>query len=307
MIRTCAPATPPETARRLSTEQVHCCVCGQSSPRRLYTERYCLGTETADLSVNVCRGCGQIYVSPRLDSKSTQFVYIDDQEETISHNYCWAGQTKDDRFSPLLDRLASQVSGGRLLDVGCGAGNFLRAAQHRCLWQVEGVDPSLAAVTAAREFGFPVQQATLEQTDFAPNSFDVITLLGVLEHLHNPVVTMRHVRQLLKPTGVVAIYVPNFNYLRLKDTGLTSWLRTRKWSTLAPQEHLFQFTPKLLQQLLRKTGFKLNRLDVGRPFLPRSRAKRILKRSAFVATWTLHQTTGIHLGGLEAIARSTPN
>jgi SAM-dependent methyltransferase len=289
---------------RLVVEDVTCGVCGQGQRRRLYTEQYRLGNQQVGLSINRCRDCGQVYVSPRLDRDSTEYVYRIDAARTISHTYCWAGRNSDERFAPLLDRLSALVPSGHMLDVGCGSGSFLEAAYRRGCWQLTGIEPSpLAAEQARDRVPVPIMPLQLQQAPFPAQHFDVITLLGVLEHLHEPLATLRHVHRLLKPNGVVAVYVPNFHYLRFKDTGPVAWLRHGRWSCLAPQEHLFHFTKRLLDQIFIRSGFEILRLDVGRPFVGGSRWERWLKHVAVSAVLTLHRATGIHLGGLEAIAR----
>jgi 2-polyprenyl-3-methyl-5-hydroxy-6-metoxy-1,4-benzoquinol methylase len=289
---------------RLVVEDVSCGVCGQRRRRRLYTEAYQLGNECVQLSINRCCDCRQVYVSPRLDQTSTRHVYRFDAARTISHNYCWAGRTSDQRFEPLLDRLSALVPLGRLLDVGCGSGSFLEAAHRRGQWRLTGIEPSIVvAEQARRRVPVPILPLQLEQTSFPAQHFDVIVLLGVLEHMHDPLGTMRHVHRLLKPQGVVAVYVPNFHYLRLKDAGPAAWLRHGRRSCLAPQEHLFHFTTKLLDRLLTRSGFEVLRLDVGRPFIGGNRWERWIKQAAAAAALALHRSTGIHLGGIEAIAR----
>jgi len=300
------PETVDDVA--LTTEAVACPMCGQMAPIRLFTERYELGKSRVPLGINRCQECRQIYVSPRLDKHSTDLVYTFDQEHTISHNYCWAGETSDQRFEPLLDRLTKWCPGGQLLDVGCGTGNFLAAAKRRQRWQLTGIEPTTSAAELARQqVDCRIENCALEEVDLPAESFDVIALLGVLEHLHEPGTTLQRIAKLLRPGGVLAVYVPNFNYLRLKDTGIACWLRRRTWSRLCPQEHLFQFTPSLLRKLLATHGFETKRLDVGRPFLPRDGLTRWFKQAAFAATVTLQRTTGFNLGGLEAIAQRQAN
>jgi len=292
------------TAPSLVTEDVPCGICGKWARKRLYTEHYRLQAEQVELGINRCGGCGQVYVSPRLDRAAIQRVYTSDAERTISHHYCWADLNSDERFAPLVNRILSRIAGGRLLDIGCGSGSFLAAVAARGNWELTGLEPCQPAAEQARKRGVAeIHALTLEQAELAAGSFDVVTLLGVLEHLHDPLSTLRIARRLLKPDGVLGIYVPNFNYLRCKDAGPLAFVRRRKWSCLAPQEHLFHFTPDSLTQLIRRSGFDVTQLDVGRPFMQRSRWKRGLKQLAYSATVALHRCTGIHLGGLEVLAR----
>jgi 2-polyprenyl-3-methyl-5-hydroxy-6-metoxy-1,4-benzoquinol methylase len=292
----------PET--RLQVERVACTHCGSNVAQRLFTEQYQLAGKSIDLGINRCRRCELIYVSPRLTPEATRLVYELDAADTISHNYCWDGDASESRFDGLLDRLTKLGSNGRLLDVGCGGGHFLRAAKRRGIWDVIGLEPiEKAAIQAARYAGCDVRKTTVDDAEFPAASFDVISLLGVLEHVHEPLAVLRSARSLLRADGLLAIYVPNYLYLRLKDTGLVCYARTRHWSRLHPQEHLHQFTPRTLAQVLRTSGFEVLQVDVGRPFASRHQSKQLAKQAAYAATCGLKALTGVHLGGLEVIAR----
>jgi len=300
-----ARPSPPDAS--LLTEKVPCTLCGSHNAKRLFTERYELAGSAVDLGIDRCGSCELVYVSPRLTPESTRRVYELDAAQTISHAYCWGGSTSEKRFSALLARLAATANPGSLLDVGCGGGQFLRAAKRTGRWRVVGLEPIAAAANEAERYAdCEVRRSTLEDTNFPPASFNVVTMLGVLEHLHDPVGVLRSARRSLERTGVLAVYVPNFNYLRLKDTGPICYARTGRWSKLHPQEHLHQFTPRTLLQLLKVCGFEVLRVDVGRPFVPRPWAKRVFKEAAYAATCLLKTATGIHVGGLEVIARVDP-
>jgi len=293
----------------LATESPACNVCGSYAARRLWTEEYRLGASRAELGIVRCRSCGQIYVSPRLDQPSTRLVYEHDRSATISHHYCWDAADDGRRFRKLLRRLDELQPGGkRLLDVGCGSGDFLRAAARTGRWQVTGVEPfAPMAAEAGRRAACAVHATTLEEAPLEPGSFDCVALLGVLEHLHDPRAVLRRAHDLLRPSGSLAVYVPNFHYLRLVQTGPISYARTGRFSSLHPQEHLFHFTPRTLERLLEATGFRLHDLHVGPPFLQGSRLRRWLKTAAYGAACALAGFTGLHLGGLEAIALRQPN
>jgi SAM-dependent methyltransferase len=289
---------------KLQTETVGCGLCGSCEGARLYTERYLLGLSAVELGINRCRKCSLVYVSPRLTPVSTQLVYELDAGQTISREYCWDGDLSERRFAPLLQRLAQLARPGALLDVGCGGGQFLRVAQRTGRWRVTGVEPMSDAASQAQLYsGGDVRCATLDAAGFSDGSFEVITMLGVLEHLHDPVATLRLARTLLKTGGVLAAYVPNFHYLALKDAGPICYARTRRWTQLHPQEHLFHYTPATLREILHAAGFDVLRIEVGRPFTSPNPLTRWAKEAGYWAACALQATTGIHLGGLEVIAR----
>lgn len=296
------------STRRLHTEEVGCGGCGAAARRRLYSERYKLFDQAVELGINRCERCGLVYVSPRLTPESVQLVYEHDAEHTISHNYCWSGSDSEARFAPLLTRLAGLAPAGRLLDVGCGGGHFLHAAQARGSWLCEGLEPvAQAADQAARYADCTVHNATLEEAGLKPGRYQVVSMLGVLEHFHDPLATLAAAKRLLADDGLLCAYVPNFNYLRLKDAGPICYARHQRWSKLHPQEHLFQYQPQTLLQLLKTAGFEPVRLDVGKPFLHGGSAKRFAKKIAFGAASALRATTGVCIGGLEVIAQKGPS
>ena len=147
---------------------------------------------------------------------------------------------------------------GRLLDIGCGHGLFLKRVRDELGLDVWGLDWDTAAV----EFGRRVRKLEhlhaepLEEFAMAVRSgrFDAITLFEVLEHQANPVTFLRRALGLLKPGGVVAGSVPNRNRLVV---GLRE-----EWDY--PPQHLFWFHSGSLERLLREAGLERVRM---RPLL----------------------------------------
>ena len=134
-----------------------------------------------------------------------------------------------------------------LLDVGCGDGAFMlemRAAG----WNVVGIEPNADAVALARGAGLDVRAGVLEREMFPGQTFDAITLLGVLELLHEPVETLEMCRDLLRSGGVLAVATPN-----LSSQGHAFF--RRDWLLLSPPRSLVLFTPDSLTLALRRAGF----------------------------------------------------
>jgi SAM-dependent methyltransferase len=140
---------------------------------------------------------------------------------------------------------------GRLLDVGCGSGQFLDAMRRQPGWSVVGVDTSPTAVSTAREMlGLEVYLSDLNNAPLSPASFDVVTMWDVLEHLHDPVGALSKIKTLLKPDGVLLVRTPS----------LDSWdaaLFGRCWAGLDPPRHLVVFSRYTLYYTLQQGGFKV--------------------------------------------------
>ncbi|MHB9091376.1 MAG: class I SAM-dependent methyltransferase, partial [Chloroflexota bacterium] len=142
---------------------------------------------------------------------------------------------------------AHDLAEPRLLDVGCGAGLFLRQAQ-TAGWQARGIEPSASAVAYARgRFGLEIHLGTLADAPLAGETFDIITLWHVLEHTPDPVATLRQGAGLLAPGGMLLVAVPNFG-------SLEALLFGRRWYSLDAPRHLYDFVPATLEALLAKAG-----------------------------------------------------
>ena len=137
--------------------------------------------------------------------------------------------------------------GQRLLDIGCGNGDFLVNARDAG-WDVVGVDPDPKAVAAAKRRGLAVNMGSIDLFAGQSDCFDAITLSHVLEHLHEPAQFIRAVHRLLKPGGVAFVDTPN-----IESRGARRW--GRNWRGLETPRHLVLFSLAGLVGLLKASGF----------------------------------------------------
>lgn len=139
---------------------------------------------------------------------------------------------------------------GALLEVGCAAGAWLLQMQRQG-WSVLGVEFSQAAAFRAHEKGLSVQIATVETATPPDPPVDVVAAWMVLEHLHEPLVCLRRLRQWTRPGGWLVAAVP--------DSG--SWVRkcfgARAYELQLPT-HLYHYTPQTLGRLLADAGWRLD-------------------------------------------------
>jgi len=137
--------------------------------------------------------------------------------------------------------------GGRLIDVGCGSGEFL-ATMDQLGWDVCGVDIDEAALRQARRKGLPVSLGTLEEQNYPGAAFDAVTMSHVIEHLSSPAETLREALRILKPGGSLVVLTPNSESLGHRLFG-SSWLH------LDPPRHLYMFNSRTLFTLVSSVGF----------------------------------------------------
>ncbi|UJR81413.1 class I SAM-dependent methyltransferase [Sandaracinus amylolyticus] len=157
-------------------------------------------------------------------------------------------RTKKATYASVLDvaEPALRSDGRRLLDVGCGLGFSLLAAQERGFDAV-GIDPLAPADPAARP-GRRVLSATLET--FTPDApLDVVSMIDVIEHVRDPVATLRRAAELLAPGGVIALATNDSSSLGARVLG-------PRW-THYHRAHLWFFTPASLSDVARRAGLEV--------------------------------------------------
>ena len=138
-----------------------------------------------------------------------------------------------------------------LLDIGCGTGDFLKTALDSS-WDVRGIEPNPQARKNANTKTNNAVSDTSELERFKKNSFDVITLWHVLEHLPNLEEDIKTFHKLLKPNGTLVIAVPNYKSYDAK------YYKTF-WAAYDVPRHLWHFSKEGISTLFQKFNFKLEK------------------------------------------------
>lgn len=141
------------------------------------------------------------------------------------------------------------LHGKRLLDIGCGTGDFLRIAQQNN-WDVLGIEPNVRARSIANEKTKNVVFKTEKLAKLKPSSFDVITLWHVLEHLPNYKEHFLIFKKLLKPNGILIIAVPNYKSHDAK-------YYQNFWAAYDVPRHLWHFSKTSISKLADQNTMKV--------------------------------------------------
>jgi SAM-dependent methyltransferase len=166
-----------------------------------------------------------------------------------------------------IERLAGGK--GRLLDIGTAAGAFVAAAVRQG-WEAEGCEPNhWLAAWGAKHYGIRIRQGGLFDQDYAPASFDVVTLWDVIEHTPDPRAVLERCATLLKPGGVLIVNYPDIGSWIARGLG-------RRWLFLT-SVHLWYFDRRTIRRILEATGFAV---EVVRPHIQRLELDYILFRGA---------------------------
>ncbi len=137
----------------------------------------------------------------------------------------------------------------RLLDIGCGSGDFALEMCRRG-WETAVTEINPAVLEGLRVHGIQAKPAAVAAREGFVEPFDVITCWHVLEHVEHPLAVMKWARAHLKPDGTLQVAVPNIVSWQAKMFG-------RNWFHLDVPRHRYHFSPKTLTRLLHEAGFEI--------------------------------------------------
>ena len=145
-------------------------------------------------------------------------------------------------------------SGGRAIDVGCGTGEFVVFLGARYEWSVSGIELSPDGVALATNRGADVIRGTIDDVTTAfGGDFDVLTMFNVLEHVRDPLSTLRAAHRLLRPGGALVVQVPND--FALFQLAVHEHLDVDPWWIAVP-DHISYFDFESLEATLSRHGFE---------------------------------------------------
>lgn len=236
-------------------ESIPCGLCGSSEVELLFEGPDRLLGLPGRFRVVRCINCGLLRQDPRPTREMMAFYYPPEYEpySVAIDEEPSRWRRFDRRYGMRKRRRAIErfCSGGRLLDVGCATGNFLYEMARTGRWQVEGVEPNVWAARYGQErLGLSIHVGELTEVDLPPDSYDVITMWDVFEHLHDPMANLHAVARLLKPRGWFVFSIPN----------LRSWecrLMGRYWVGWELPRHLYYPTQELMESMLERVGLRV--------------------------------------------------
>lgn len=217
---------------------MNCALCGGSEGREFLV--------SGGRRLLKCSGCGLVYTA---DFKAAGAAYAEDYFSG-KNKYIERWAEFAAIFRPLVGKIAAFKPGGRLLDVGSSVGVLLTVARERG-FSVKGVELSeWASEFSRREKKLDVVTGTLAGAALEAESFDVVVVNHVLEHVPDPRGLLAEARRVLKKDGLLAVGTPNLG-------SVMAALRGGKWRSLRPEQHIWHFTPETLGALLTEAGFEV--------------------------------------------------
>ncbi|MBI5587993.1 MAG: class I SAM-dependent methyltransferase [Deltaproteobacteria bacterium] len=205
--------------------------------------------EGARYGIRFCQTCGLGKTDPFLTEEEFKKIYSSTYREEDSTRF----------FSPLekvirllrvhrcrsVERFGKK---GRILDVGCGRGDFLLLMKERG-WEPTGLELDERIERHGKKIGIDLRSGSLETVRFPDSHFEAVTFWHVFEHLKNPEWALKECRRILKPGGLFVISVPNIGSLQARLSG-------KHWFHLDPPFHLYHYSLENLNKLLDRASFK---------------------------------------------------
>ena len=276
------------------TEFVNCNLCSSNSTRKFMVVK--------GFNIVKCKKCGLIYVNPRLKERKLHEIYYKEYFSNQAFNgakspfygysrYLEEKECIKDTFNKRLKIINKLSRKGRLLDIGCALGFFLELARDNG-WDVQGLEISRYAYNYAKNMlKLPVMNKTLEKSRFKSNSFDVVTMFDVIEHLSDPKFTLKEIRRILKPNGLLVITTPNIG-------SITARILWKNWEEVRRvREHIYFFSEYTLKKILKSLNFEVLRIEsAGRFFSVKMAVERgkLYNKTMFTLIGKISDSLGLN-------------
>jgi SAM-dependent methyltransferase len=229
---------------------VCCNVCGSSSYKILADVSFVI----EGLQIVQCDQCEFEFVNPQPSPNDLDSLY---DEPYFQGGYVPFSEIRIAKFRKRVAMLERFVTGGKVLDIGCGPGFFL-AALDKDRWEKCGLDRSAFAVEYARKQLGPdaeIYLGDLGEVALKANDFDVATMFDVIGHVSDPKKYLQVVQEVLKPAGWLLIQLPNFH---------SPWHRFNQYLSMRHRVNRLhlptivnRFTLPVLTRFLRTMGFEV--------------------------------------------------
>ncbi len=226
-----------------------CLICdsGARHPYLRVTNRF---NTSQTFQLVQCLDCQFVYLCPRpSENRIGQYYpesdYLPHQTKasSVSAKAYQAVRVFNNRYKRhLIERF---IRKGRILDYGCGTGEFLKEMK-KSGWDTVGFEPAPAAAQMARDHGLRL----IDKLTELPPNVSVITLWHVLEHVHAARHLLQQFHDHLDPEGLLCIAVPN-------RTCLDAKIFKQNWVAYDAPRHLYHFSPADLEKLLSDCGFAI--------------------------------------------------
>jgi 2-polyprenyl-3-methyl-5-hydroxy-6-metoxy-1,4-benzoquinol methylase len=226
------------------------CICCNSKERRVISR---IGRNFKKLSTVICTGCGLIHSDPIPSKKELNKFYKENYRIKYKHSY-HPHIRHTIRYAPGCLNLIKDIlsychfndyKNKRFLDIGSGSGEVLYFAKKFGL-EAEGIEPNIGYAEFSKNvLKLKITNSSYENAQLEKNSYDIINLNQVLEHLPNPLKVLDDLHNYLKPNGILALTVPDIE------------ARLHSPNNIFHYAHIFNYNHLTLKKIFDKSGFQI--------------------------------------------------
>ena len=234
-----------------------CMICGSEELKRVY--------DFEEFHVLKCGYCKNAWRSNMYDENKINEIYCQSSYEDnpyFSYDISTVhslGNNRFKNFDRALKFLKKNGHKGRLLDIGCGSGAFLSMAKDYG-WELTGIEISseLSEVCRKNVPNAEVINESFENSQLEPESFDLITMWDVIEHVIDPIDVITQIKGLLVKGGVALFCTPDESSL-LANIGKLLYNASWKYPALAlhPPNHTYFFSREGFGQMLKSLDLQI--------------------------------------------------
>ncbi|OIO79735.1 MAG: hypothetical protein COZ98_05720 [Candidatus Omnitrophica bacterium CG_4_8_14_3_um_filter_43_15] len=217
----------------------NCRFCESGKIRRVFKRE--------DIYIFRCLDCGTVFLGNDLNEEAIKALYEYYGHSTYSDEISPITKL---RYEEILDDFEKYRKNNRIIDIGCGAGDFMLSAANRG-WQADGTEIAEEAIKLAASKGLEVIEGDAAFLELDKDRYDIATLSGVMEHVSDPEAIVSKIEHIVRPGGIIYITTPNYN-------DITRIILGKRWGVFH-KEHLFYFTAGNLASLLKKHNFKIKK------------------------------------------------
>lgn len=217
---------------------MNCFVCN----RREWTNHY--------KNLEKCVSCGFIRAKDKYFRIQSEDVYSNKYFFKGEYlDYKKEGPALEKNFKNRLELIKKHIPSGKLLEIGCAHGYFLKKAKK--YYSVTGIDVNSQTVKIAKNISrSEVLVGSFLKKKLLAGSFDLVCLFDTIEHLKNPREYLTKINKILSPKGILVIETGDIE-------SFLSKFQKNKWRLINPKIHLSYFSKRTLTTILKKTGFKV--------------------------------------------------
>ncbi|HXH08794.1 MAG TPA: class I SAM-dependent methyltransferase [Alphaproteobacteria bacterium] len=248
------------------TVLIRCLLCGSASDSTLLFYR--------GYRIARCLDCNFIFVNPRPTEQALLRLYSNQQANPFLKRHFEALDCELPVLVKIIGKIQKYLPSGKLLEIGCGRGDFLRVAQLHG-FSVTGCDIFGGCMPVIDDTTF--YDGTLKDAKFADCSFDIVVIRNTLEHLFNPNIELEEIMRILKPGGYLYTKVPNVEF----EYGFRCRLLYRRNHHFEPPYHLNYFNQASFYRLITNAQFDFLTWILEEPTRHRKWTKNLLRKTGY--------------------------